>query len=77
LNSQITSGWYPDPTGLNCERFWDGEDWTEQTRPVAFLQHRPPPQIKATKTGLDSSEKILLTVIVVGIVLVSLISSGY
>lgn len=77
MNSQIPSGWYPDPTGLNCERFWDGEDWTEQTRPVSLLQHRPPPQLKTTNTGLDSSEKVILAVIVVAIVLVALISSGY
>ena len=77
MNSQIPSGWYPEPSGLNCERFLDGEDWTEQTRPVSILQNRPPPQVKPTNPGLDSSEKTLLLVILVLIVLVALINSGY
>jgi hypothetical protein len=77
MNSQIPSGWYPDPSGLTCERFWDGEDWTEQTRPLSVLPFRPPPKIKATSTGLDSSEKVILIVIVVAVVLLALFSSGY
>src|SRR5690349_12060719 len=24
-------GWYPDPTGLPVQRYWDGNDWTEHT----------------------------------------------
>ena len=77
MNSQIPSGWYPDPSGLNCERFWDGQDWTEQTRPVSILQNRPPPQVKPNNPGFDSSEKTLLVVIVVLIVVAALFSSGY
>jgi hypothetical protein len=26
------SGWYPDTTRPNTERYWDGRAWTEQTR---------------------------------------------
>jgi Protein of unknown function (DUF2510) len=28
-------GWFPDPTGLQAQRWWDGTQWGEQTRPVA------------------------------------------
>ena len=27
------AGWYPDPDGFECERYWDGNNWTLQTRP--------------------------------------------
>jgi Protein of unknown function (DUF2510) len=33
-------GWYPDPTGLPFERYWDGVRWVESTRPFAAA---PPP----------------------------------
>ena len=33
MNSAIPSGWYPDPSGLDFDRFWDGTNWTNQTRP--------------------------------------------
>jgi hypothetical protein len=26
-------GWYLDPDGRECDRFWDGTHWTLQTRP--------------------------------------------
>ena len=26
------AGWFPDPAGTPCWRFWDGAQWTEQTR---------------------------------------------
>jgi hypothetical protein len=77
MNSLSPSGWYSDPSGLDCDRFWDGKDWTNQTRPKSLPQHWPPPQIKATSTGLDSAEKLILLIIAVAIVLVALIGSGY
>jgi Protein of unknown function (DUF2510) len=30
-NERLQAGWYPNGTGI--ERFWDGNDWTSQTRP--------------------------------------------
>ncbi|MGV9745460.1 DUF2510 domain-containing protein [Rhodococcus zopfii] len=27
------AGWHPDPYDSNIERFWDGQQWTAQTRP--------------------------------------------
>lgn len=29
------SGWYPDPAGSSDERFWDGVNWSQSTRPSA------------------------------------------
>lgn len=29
------AGWYPDNTSPGNERYWDGSQWTEQSRPVA------------------------------------------
>ena len=37
------AGWYPDPNGLPSDRYWDGESWTEQTRPQATP---PPPNFR-------------------------------
>lgn len=34
MNSSLPpSGWYPDPAGTGDERFWDGENWSQATRP--------------------------------------------
>ena len=27
------AGWFADPNGLPAERYWDGQAWTDQTRP--------------------------------------------
>ncbi len=29
-------GWYPDPSGLVGQRWWDGQQWTDQTRPLTM-----------------------------------------
>lgn len=31
--NEITPGWYPDPDGKPADRYWDGQSWTDQTRP--------------------------------------------
>lgn len=28
------AGWYPDPNGTPAKRYWDGEQWTNQTQPL-------------------------------------------
>ncbi|MGF1597484.1 MAG: DUF2510 domain-containing protein, partial [Acidimicrobiales bacterium] len=38
------AGWYDDPAGNPAtERFWDGNQWTQQTRPVPAATPPPPP----------------------------------
>jgi hypothetical protein len=75
--TNVPSGWYPDPHGLNCERFWDGTEWTQETRPMSILPHRAPPKIGKPRVGLDSNEKTLLIGIIVLILIVALFGSGY
>jgi hypothetical protein len=29
----VPPGWYPDPYGMPCSRWWDGGQWTEATGP--------------------------------------------
>jgi uncharacterized protein (AIM24 family) len=38
------AGWYDDPAGNpSLERFWDGAQWTEQTRQIQAAAPLPPP----------------------------------
>lgn len=30
---EVPPGWYPDPNGMPSDRYWDGNQWSEQTRP--------------------------------------------
>lgn len=46
LDPGIPPGWYPDPQALPCDRYWDGDDWTERTRPQA--PRRPAPTLPAS-----------------------------
>lgn len=32
-NFEVVPGWYPDPDGRPADRWWDGAEWTERTRP--------------------------------------------
>jgi len=32
--SEVAAGWYPDPDGKPADRFWDGESWSDRTRPA-------------------------------------------
>jgi hypothetical protein len=44
-NQNPAPGWYVDPDGHECERFWDGANWTLQTRPKVLL-HSATPAVK-------------------------------
>jgi len=33
---QAPDGWFPDPDGKPAERYWDGQNWTDQTRPMGY-----------------------------------------
>lgn len=30
----IPPGYYPDPNGAPCQRWWDGQQWTDATAPM-------------------------------------------
>jgi hypothetical protein len=30
----IPPGWYADPSGRPCDRWWDGRNWTDATAPT-------------------------------------------
>jgi len=38
-NIRLPAGWYPDPSGGDHRRWWDGKDWTQHTAPF----QRPAP----------------------------------
>jgi hypothetical protein len=71
----VLPGWYPDPEGKPSERYWDGESWSEQTRPFPYLQNRPAPQ-SPKNVGMDSTEKGILVGVIVLIVLLALAGTG-
>nr|WP_085948930.1 DUF2510 domain-containing protein [Parafrankia sp. EUN1f] len=33
--SNVPAGWYRDPNGQPCSRWWDGHHWTEHTAPLS------------------------------------------
>ncbi|HWC22811.1 MAG TPA: DUF2510 domain-containing protein [Flexivirga sp.] len=37
MNNQTPAGWYPDPQGSPRQRYWDGNQWTEQFAPAENL----------------------------------------
>lgn len=46
------AGWHNDPADPNTERYWDGQQWTEHSRPrqanpAAFMA--PPPEVSPSK----------------------------
>lgn len=32
ITTNVPAGWYPDPSGENAERLWDGSVWTHEVR---------------------------------------------
>lgn len=38
-NIRLPAGWYPDPSGAEHRRWWDGKTWTQHTAPF----QRPAP----------------------------------
>ena len=63
--NSIPAGWYPDPDGKPSEKYWDGNSWSEQSRPLSFLPNKPEPQ--QGKVGLDVNEKVLIAINAFGI----------
>lgn len=86
------AGWYPDSTNPTVERYWDGQAWSSQTRPVPsasaqFGTPQPPAagQPPAAPTAAETKKKSwfarhkILTgigALIVIIVLASIINPG-
>jgi hypothetical protein len=44
VSDEIAAGWYPDPDDNGAsQRWWDGTDWSETTRPTPAARPRPTP----------------------------------
>ena len=42
MESTVPAGWYRDPDGNECERYWDGNNWSLKTRPlITSVSHVP------------------------------------
>lgn len=49
------AGWYPDPSMVNTERYWDGHRWTGQVAPSGTLpSHQTRPDAGATEPAQGS-----------------------
>lgn len=49
--SQVSPGWYEDPDGKPCERYWNGTAWTLETRPILGMQKDYSAQTRYVTTG--------------------------
>lgn len=49
--AEVPAGWYPDPEGKPAARFWDGEQWTERTRPLVGATGPVAPTVSMVKFG--------------------------
>jgi hypothetical protein len=50
--SDMAAGWYPDPSGEPQQRYWNGEQWTKQTRPY------PAPTAHATGIAAGADPQV-------------------
>ena len=64
---QTPPGWYRDPHGAG-QRYWDGQQWTEQRAPAPQQQpmYQPPPK----KSGGGTVWKVMLGVFLGGCLLI-------
>jgi hypothetical protein len=55
--SQVSPGWYPDPDGKPCDRYWNGSTWTLETRPRTSTNSISQPNV-----GMSSGWKIVIAI---------------
>lgn len=73
----VAEGWYPDPEGKPCERYWDGFNWTEQTRPLtkpSSGDNEAQPPIVIKKGGGCGKAMLWILILFVGLFIFSCIS---
>lgn len=49
------ASWYPDPQNALSQRYWDGNSWTDQTRPALPSSLVPPPPYLDARDSGNSS----------------------
>ena len=67
MESRVLPGWYPDPDGNQCERFWNGDNWTLKTRPLTT----PVGYSQRDEQGISAGWWIIITI--TGILAIALI----
>ena len=48
MSETPSAGWYPDPDNSSRQRYWTGDEWSEQTRESTEKQKTPPSPGNAT-----------------------------
>ncbi len=73
MTAMQPAGWYPNPDGSPTQRWWDGGQWTPQTRPLGFAGVSPPPTGRNTKRPLvlGTAAFAILAVAVASLLLVN------
>lgn len=77
MSSDVQPGWYPDPDGKPAERYWDGDKWTEQTRPQTVKKSQPKKNgdyIKREKSRYDGLIGWSI-IIIIGLIFFSCVTS--
>ena len=60
VDHEIAQGWYPDAESPRIERFWNGQGWTDQTRPAApVASEEPKSAFGRTQADKDKDRKFL------------------
>src|SRR5687768_15333770 len=49
------AGWYPEPSGVEGQRWWDGTRWTEYATPLAAPTH---PQAQYAPYGTETASRV-------------------
>ncbi|KRO73919.1 MAG: hypothetical protein ABS08_01920 [Actinobacteria bacterium BACL4 MAG-120507-bin0] len=63
----VPPGWYSDPDGKPAEKYWDGNAWTKETRPLSIIPNKSAPIPK--KVGIDGNERVLFAILAVALIL--------
>ncbi|MDI2128663.1 DUF2510 domain-containing protein [Yinghuangia seranimata] len=53
MTASIPPGWYDDPSAPGMERWWDGNQWTESSRPRSDAPSVPPAPASAPGFGAE------------------------
>jgi hypothetical protein len=72
MEGQTSPGWYVDATNPNQERYWNGEGWTTQYRPVNTLEQQILQELKNANrllVGIQQRTGVVAVAVLVALVL--------